>query len=88
MDAEKVRDDSPQASGAESNPADMDGKISQPARLPYYLQNFCSVLKAVLENEDDRALFDQQDMLCIKAFEKLSGMLKYISVLVYLGESK
>lgn len=88
MDAEKVRDDSLQASGAESNPADKDGKISQPARLPYYLQNFCSVLKAVLENEDDRALFNQQDMSCIKAFEKLSGMLKYISVLVYLGESK
>lgn len=88
MDAEKVRDDSLQASGAENNPADKDGKISQPARLPYYLQNFCSVLKAVLENEDDRALFDQQDMLFIKAFEKLSGMLKYISVLAYLGESK
>lgn len=88
IDAEKVSDDSLQASGAESNPAEQDVKTSQPARLPYYLQNFCSVLKAVLENEDDRALFDQHDMLPIQAFEKLSGMLKHLSVLVYLGESQ
>lgn len=74
--AEKVSDDCLQASGVESNPADQEVKISQPARLPYYLQNFCSVLREVLENEDDRALFDQQDMSHIQAFERLSGMLK------------
>uniref|UniRef100_H3D860 Fanconi-associated nuclease n=1 Tax=Tetraodon nigroviridis TaxID=99883 RepID=H3D860_TETNG len=72
VDAEKVSGDSLQASGVESNPAELDVQVSQPARLPYYLQNFCSVLKAVLENEDDRALFDQQDMSHIQAFEKLS----------------
>lgn len=87
IDAEKVSDDSLQASGVESNPAEQDVKVSQPTRLPYYLQNFCSVLKAVLENEDDRALFDQHDLSHIQAFEKLSGMLK-CSVLVYLGKSK
>lgn len=85
IDAEKVSDDSLQASGAESNPADQDVKVSPPTRLPYYLQNFCSVLKAVLENEDDRALFDHHDMSHIQAFEKLSGMLKYRSLLVSLG---
>lgn len=86
--AEKVSDDSLQASGVGSNPADQDVTLSQPTWLPYYLQNFCCVLKAVLENEDDRALFDQHDMSHIQAFENLSGMLKHHSVLGYLGKSK
>lgn len=42
-------------------------------RLPYYLRNFRTVLHAVLENEDDRRLFDQQDMSHAHAFERLSG---------------
>lgn len=80
--AEKVDRDSPHASAVESCPADQEVKITLPTRLPYYLQNFCSVLRAVLENEDDRALFDQHDMSHIQAFEKLSGMLEYNYVLV------
>ncbi|XP_027759470.1 fanconi-associated nuclease 1 isoform X1 [Empidonax traillii] len=39
---------------------------------PYYLQNFLLVLKAVLENEDDARLFDEQDMNIISKFYKLS----------------
>ncbi|XP_029379024.1 fanconi-associated nuclease 1 [Echeneis naucrates] len=45
-----------------------------PPKIPYYLRNFCTVLQAVLENEDDRALFNQDDMALIRAFEKLSVM--------------
>ncbi|XP_044048491.1 fanconi-associated nuclease 1 [Siniperca chuatsi] len=45
---------------------------SHPPRLPYYLRNFRTVLQAVLENEDDRALFDQHDISFVHAFEKLS----------------
>ncbi|RVE71681.1 hypothetical protein OJAV_G00054470 [Oryzias javanicus] len=40
--------------------------------LPYYLRNFQTVLHAVLENEDDRELFNQDDMLIINTFNKLS----------------
>ncbi|NXA04465.1 FAN1 nuclease, partial [Sapayoa aenigma] len=40
--------------------------------LPYYLQNFLIVLRAVLENEDDVRLFDEQDMNIITKFYKLS----------------
>lgn len=47
---------------------------AQPPRLPYYLRNFRTVLQAVLENEDDRALFDQHDMSHVHAFERLSGV--------------
>uniref|UniRef100_A0A667WKV5 Fanconi-associated nuclease n=1 Tax=Myripristis murdjan TaxID=586833 RepID=A0A667WKV5_9TELE len=47
---------------------------SHPPRLPYYLRNFRTVLEAVLENEDDRALFNQDDMSLIHTFEKLSVM--------------
>ncbi|NXP25332.1 FAN1 nuclease, partial [Scytalopus superciliaris] len=39
---------------------------------PYYLQNFLVVLRAVLENEDDVRLFDEQDMNIITKFYKLS----------------
>ncbi|KFQ66796.1 Fanconi-associated nuclease 1, partial [Phaethon lepturus] len=39
---------------------------------PYYLQNFLVVLRAVLENEDDVRLFDEQDMSIITKFCKLS----------------
>ncbi|XP_019969572.2 fanconi-associated nuclease 1 [Paralichthys olivaceus] len=45
-----------------------------PPNLPYYLRNFRTVLQAVLENEDDRALFNQDDMSLVHAFEKLSVM--------------
>ncbi|XP_008310687.1 fanconi-associated nuclease 1 [Cynoglossus semilaevis] len=41
-------------------------------RLPYYLNNFHTVLQAVLENEDDKALFNEEDMSFVHAFEKLS----------------
>uniref|UniRef100_A0A3P9KPV2 Fanconi-associated nuclease n=1 Tax=Oryzias latipes TaxID=8090 RepID=A0A3P9KPV2_ORYLA len=40
--------------------------------LPYYLRNFRTVLHAVLENEDDRELFNQDDMMIINTFNKLS----------------
>lgn len=83
-----VRDIDAEEIGVEKNPADQHVDIPQPTRLPYYLQNFCSVLQAVLENEDDRALFDQHDMSHIQAFEKLSGTLKYPSVWVYTGKSE
>ncbi|NWR86050.1 FAN1 nuclease, partial [Furnarius figulus] len=39
---------------------------------PYYLQNFLLVLQAVLKNEDDARLFDEQDMNIITKFYKLS----------------
>ncbi|XP_035191392.1 fanconi-associated nuclease 1 [Oxyura jamaicensis] len=39
---------------------------------PYYLQNFLVVLRAVLENEDDVRLFDDQDTNIITKFCQLS----------------
>lgn len=59
---------------------------SPPQRLPYYLRNFQTVLHAVLENEDDKELFNQDDMSLVHTFEKLSGMLKYHSVIVVLKD--
>lgn len=41
---------------------------------PYYLQNFLLVLRAVLENEDDVRLFNEQDLNIITKFYKLSGI--------------
>lgn len=41
---------------------------------PYYLQNFLVVLRAVLENEDDVRLFNEQDLNVITKFYKLSGI--------------
>lgn len=44
------------------------------SRLPYYLRNFQTVLEAVLENKDDRELFNHEDLSSLHAFEKLSVM--------------
>lgn len=41
---------------------------------PYYLQNFLVVLRAVLKNEDDVRLFNEQDLNIITKFYKLSGI--------------
>lgn len=65
--------------GAEQTDSEQTVKSFQPPRLPYYLHNFQTVLQAVLENEDDRALFNQDDMSLVHAFERLSGMLHYQS---------
>ncbi|XP_042330800.1 fanconi-associated nuclease 1 isoform X1 [Sceloporus undulatus] len=40
---------------------------------PYYLRNFLMVLQAVLENEDDRRLFDEQDLETVAKFYRLSA---------------
>lgn len=45
---------------------------------PYYLQNFLVVLRAVLENEDDVRLFDDQDMNVISKFCQLSGIVLFL----------
>lgn len=50
---------------------------SQTSSLPYYLRNFRTILHAVLENEDDRTLFNQDDMSLVQAFEKLSCMFQF-----------
>ncbi|KAF1386843.1 hypothetical protein PFLUV_G00099070 [Perca fluviatilis] len=60
--------------GAENISSDQVVESSHPQWLPYYLRNFRTVLQAVLENEDDRSLFNQDDMSLVHAFEKLSVM--------------
>ncbi|XP_010636521.1 fanconi-associated nuclease 1 isoform X1 [Fukomys damarensis] len=44
-----------------------------PLSHPYYLRSFLVVLKAVLENEDDRLLFDTEDKEVITKFYQLSA---------------
>ncbi|RMB94455.1 hypothetical protein DUI87_29266 [Hirundo rustica rustica] len=46
--------------------------VPSSAGHPYYLQNFLVVLRAVLENEDDVRLFNEQDLNIITKFYKLS----------------
>ncbi|XP_055011919.1 fanconi-associated nuclease 1 isoform X2 [Boleophthalmus pectinirostris] len=53
---------------------DVKVESSQSTYLPYYLRNFLTVLQAVLENEDDRLLFNDEDMSLIHTFENLSVM--------------
>ncbi|KAH0619817.1 hypothetical protein JD844_014115 [Phrynosoma platyrhinos] len=40
---------------------------------PYYLRNFLMVLQTVLENDDDRRLFDEQDLETVAKFYQLSA---------------
>ncbi|XP_021120392.1 fanconi-associated nuclease 1 isoform X2 [Heterocephalus glaber] len=44
-----------------------------PSSHPYYLRSFLLVLQAVLENEDDRLLFDEEDKEVISTFYQLSA---------------
>ncbi|KAM7003503.1 fanconi-associated nuclease 1 [Tautogolabrus adspersus] len=69
-----IKSDSLAESGAVNTNSDQAVEVSHPSRLPYYLRNFCTVLEAVLENEDDRALFDEHDLSVVHGFEKLSVM--------------
>uniref|UniRef100_A0A3B4VHW6 Fanconi-associated nuclease n=1 Tax=Seriola dumerili TaxID=41447 RepID=A0A3B4VHW6_SERDU len=59
---------------AQQTPSEQAVESLHLPRLPYYLRNFRTVLQAVLENEDDRALFNQDDMSLVHAFERLSVM--------------
>uniref|UniRef100_A0AAX7T4G5 Fanconi-associated nuclease n=1 Tax=Astatotilapia calliptera TaxID=8154 RepID=A0AAX7T4G5_ASTCA len=59
--------------GADSITSEQSSTTASP-HLPYYLRNFKTVLHAVLENEDDRELFNQDDLSFIRAFENLSVM--------------
>uniref|UniRef100_A0A8C9F2C0 Fanconi-associated nuclease n=1 Tax=Pavo cristatus TaxID=9049 RepID=A0A8C9F2C0_PAVCR len=52
-------------------------EVSSPGH-PYYLRNFLMVLQAVLENEDDMRLFDEQDMNVITKFCQLSGICLFL----------
>lgn len=57
-----------------------EGSEHQHTRRPYYLQNFRTVLEAVLENEDDRLLFNEEDFSTIHTFQQLSvpGQMLYV----------
>lgn len=58
--------------------SDCDGHgqpVPAPSGHPYYLRSFLVVLGAVLENEDDRMLFDEHDQGIVTKFYQLSGTL-------------
>lgn len=76
-----VSDDLLPVFSADSITSEQSSTTASP-HLPYYLRNFKTVLHAVLENEDDRELFNQDDLSFIRAFENLSGMLKYYSIVI------
>ncbi|XP_073706826.1 fanconi-associated nuclease 1 [Garra rufa] len=57
------------ALGVEKN---SEGSEHQHTRQPYYLQNFRTILEAVLENKDDRMLFNEEDFSAIHTFQQLS----------------
>ncbi|XP_029410664.1 fanconi-associated nuclease 1 isoform X2 [Nannospalax galili] len=53
---------------------DFPGETTQiPATHPYYLRSFLMVLQAVLQNEDDMMLFDEQEKGIITRFYQLSA---------------
>lgn len=59
---------------SEKRDADVKVETADAQSLPYYLRNFRTVLHAVLENEDDRMLFNQEDMSAVQGFQSLSGI--------------
>ncbi|KAI7802181.1 hypothetical protein IRJ41_002648 [Triplophysa rosa] len=57
-------------------------------RQPYYLQNFRTVLESVLENEDDRMLFNEDDFSSIHTFQKLSAPSQMLYVRLFQRKLK
>ncbi|XP_062998685.1 fanconi-associated nuclease 1 [Elgaria multicarinata webbii] len=47
--------------------------VSDTGGQPYYLRNFLMVLQTVMENEDDRRLFNEEDLSAIAKFYQLSA---------------
>ncbi|WAR06947.1 FAN1-like protein [Mya arenaria] len=56
--------------GDESQDADVE---TTEYRVPYYLENFKTILSNVLEDSENSRLFDEQDMAFIDAFNKQEG---------------
>ncbi|XP_036417627.1 fanconi-associated nuclease 1 [Colossoma macropomum] len=60
-------------------PSEVSVEPGLPKR-PYYLQNFLTILEAVLENKDDMMLFNEEDLSSVHGFKKLSvpGQMLYV----------
>ncbi|XP_041371877.1 fanconi-associated nuclease 1-like [Gigantopelta aegis] len=52
-------------------------------RIPYYLENFQTILSAVLENEDNELLFDKKDLETISLFSSLSDLSQKLYVRLF-----
>uniref|UniRef100_A0A3Q2UAY9 Fanconi-associated nuclease n=1 Tax=Fundulus heteroclitus TaxID=8078 RepID=A0A3Q2UAY9_FUNHE len=73
------------AVGVDSSP---EAESSDAPSLPYYLRNFQTVLHAVLENEDDRTLFNQEDMAVVHGFRRLSVVAQKLYVRLFQRKLK
>ncbi|CAH1253075.1 FAN1 [Branchiostoma lanceolatum] len=62
-----LEDSADSSKGESVDDSSKDGK----PRVPYYLQNFNTVLTSVFENEDDRSLFNEEDMKYIETFNRM-----------------
>lgn len=57
-----------------------------PLSHPYYLRSFLVVLQALLENEEDMKLFDDQEKGIITKFYELSGIFSLFAFRVFLSD--
>ncbi|XP_032406770.1 fanconi-associated nuclease 1 isoform X2 [Xiphophorus hellerii] len=73
---------------SEKRDADVKVETADAQSLPYYLRNFRTVLHAVLENEDDRMLFNQEDMSAVHGFQSLSVMAQKLYVRLFQRKLK
>jgi len=63
-------------------------------RIPYYLENFRTIMTTVLEDEDNRNLFNEEDKTFVSTFDNLSGMLltytcnQCLEVIIYFQQNE
>ncbi|XP_072551533.1 fanconi-associated nuclease 1 [Salminus brasiliensis] len=74
------RDEPMEPAGSKDLPSESSMNHSGSHRQPYYLQNFLTVLEAVLENKDDLVLFNEEDLSSVHNFKQLSvpGQMLYV----------
>ncbi|KAI8508095.1 Fanconi-associated nuclease 1 [Branchiostoma belcheri] len=67
---ESIIDSSASASSVNGDFVDDSSKNERPG-VPYYLQNFTTVVASVLDNDDDRSLFNEEDMTYVETFREM-----------------
>ncbi|KAG9273259.1 fanconi-associated nuclease 1 [Astyanax mexicanus] len=78
--ADEERDQIMEEGGSNDLPTESSVEPGDSPRRPYYLQNFLTILEAVLENKDDVVLFNDEDLSFVHSFKQLSvpGQMLYV----------
>ncbi|XP_070542863.1 fanconi-associated nuclease 1-like [Ptychodera flava] len=71
METEEVHQTSQDGSAIQNRENHENSEVEDGPKQPYYLVNFLLVMNTVLDSDEDRGLFNEEDMTCINKFRTL-----------------